>query len=89
MSISAFAAENNITTQTRNVGGTYAAPTSGGEIVSVDVPDSITDLTYAYDVSRSGSPDFENTVDLTVLGAAFVDPKSASDPMQFKHLVVN
>ena len=79
MSISALAAENNITTQTRNVGGTYAAPTSGGEIVSVDVPDSITDLTYAYDVSRSGSPDFENTVDLTVLGAAFVDPKSASE----------
>ena len=80
MSISALAAENNNTTVQPQDGvvDTYNTTTSGREASEANMPDTITGLTYAYDASR-GSSSFKNAVNYTVLGKAYVDPKSASE----------
>ncbi len=80
MSISAFAAENNNTgISTQAAGGASNQDTANSRADSMeDMPTEITGLTYAYDASR-GSSSFKNTVNYTVLGKAYVDPKSASE----------
>ena len=80
MSISAFAAENNNTgISTQAAGGASNQDTANSRADSMeDMPTEITGLTYAYDASR-GSSSFKNAVNYTVLGKAYVDPKSASE----------
>ena len=80
MSISALAAENNNTgISTQDVGGASNQDTANSRADSMeDMPTEITGLTYAYDASR-GSSSFKNAVNYTVLGKAYVDPKSASE----------
>ena len=80
MSISALAAENNNTTVQPQDNGVsvYNTTTSGREASEANMPDTITGLTYAYDASRDSSS-FKNAVNYTVLGKAYVDPKSASE----------
>ena len=80
MSISALAAENNHTTAQPQDGGVtlITTTTSGSAASEANMPDTITGLTYAYDASRDSSS-FKNAVNYTVLGKAYVDPKSASE----------